>query len=172
MKTRFYLLVVMIITVIASCSINNDANDSPGIIFNGVQIAVGDTFQIFKDSDIAWYNGTTQELKFNDDFKGIDVIGNSQIMVNAYSGDNFLYAINFMLTTDLQSGVVNSPVIYKDRIEERYILQNGYPYRDVNELEPDDPWRTEREKQWENLVESEGWKLFIQKLKEEGRYRE
>jgi hypothetical protein len=35
----------------------------------------------------------------------------------------------------------------------------------------DDTWRIEREKNWNALVQSEGWKLFILQLKKEGRYR-
>lgn len=188
MRTSYILIFAIMTSIFASCSISNgvDNNYSPsafvfkasvkdtgssGVVFKGVQITEKDTFLIFSGKDIAWFNETTYELKFNDNFSGIDIVGNSEIAINAYSGDEFLYSMSFVLTNDLVSQQISFPVIFKENSERGYFLKKGYPDWDLTMYDKDHHIRKEREKNWNALVQSEGWKLFIEQLKEEGRYR-
>jgi hypothetical protein len=129
-----------------------------------------DTILILSGKDIAWFNGITGELKFNDNFSGLVMSYNASVHV--YSDKSFLF--NLMLACPYMSLVYNTPVLYGKMKEEGggLYIQSGYPNWDMELYPKGDPIRIEREKNWKNLVESEGWKLFIVQLKKENRYRE
>jgi hypothetical protein len=131
-----------------------------------------DTILFFSGKDIAWFNESTGELKFNDNFSGMERIGNGPVVLHVYSENESLYSIHFFHTSDIMSYVINSPVIVSEVGENACYIKNGYPYRNLTDLEKDDPWRIERERDWNALVQSEGWKLFVVQLKKEDRYRE
>lgn len=189
MKTMCYIFSVILLLLFSSCS-NDDVLDknnfSPSaLIFKAVkpadsrstaitkapQASIIDTVLLFSGKDIAWFNETTGELRFNDNFSGIEMRGNSSVDLLVYSDNESLYSINFILTVGVMSWVINSPVLYVGIGENASYIKNGYPDRNLADLDKDNPWRIEREKNWNALVQSEGWKLFILQLKKEGRYR-
>ncbi len=147
------------------------SDSSTSNISKSFQTANTDTILLFSGEDIAWFNETTGELKFNDNFSGMEMIGNGLVVLHVYSDNESLYSINFFHTSDVMSYVINSPVIVSEVGKNTYYIENGYPYRNLADLDKDNPWRIEREKNWNKLVQSDGWKLFILQLKEEGRYR-
>lgn len=61
---------------------------------------------------------------------------------------------------------------YVHLLSSNSIIKPGYPDWDLESFDREDPTRVAREENWKTFVESEGWKLFIKQLKEEGRYRE
>ncbi len=189
MKTMWYVFSVILSLMFSSCS-NDDGlsenNFSPSTlvfkasittdsgssdITKALQTVSTDTIFLFSGNDIAWFNETTGELKFNDNFSGMEMIGNGLVVLHIYSDNESLYSINFFHTFDVMSYVINSPVIV-NRVGKNtsYYIENGYPYRNLADLDKNNPWRIEREKNWDKLVQSDGWKLFILQLKEEGRY--
>jgi hypothetical protein len=189
MKTMSYVFSVILSLILTSCS-NDDGLDknnfsSSVLIFKAtitthsqgsaitkaLQTQGTDTIFLFSGKDIAYFNETTGELRFNDNFPGIEMIGNGPVVLHVYSNNKSLYSINFFLTYDVMSYYINSPVIVRDAGGNNCYIQNGYPYRNLADLDSDDTWRIEREKNWNALVQSEGWKLFILQLKKEGRYR-
>lgn len=189
MKTMSCIFLLILSLMFTSCS-NDDGSDknnfsSSALIFKAT-IATNsqgsvitkalptqgtDTIFLFSGKDIAWFNETTGELRFNDNFSGMEMVGNGPVVLHVYSGNDCLYSINLFLTYDVMSYYINSPVIVRDAGGNTCYIQNGYPYRNLADLDKDDIWRIEREKNWNALVKSEGWKLFILQLKEEGRYR-
>ena len=191
MKAMCYIFFVILSLMFSSCSKNDgmfENNFSPSdLVFKAIltkqsgtsdisksmQTLTIDTILIFSGEDISWFNETTGELKFNDDFSGIEEVTryNSSVDLLVYSDNDSLYSINLILTSDVMSWVINSPVIFKEIGENAYYIKNGYPDRNLAELDKDNPWRREREMNWNELVQSDGWKLFILQLKEEGRYR-
>jgi len=189
MKTMNYIFSMILSLMFSSCSSDDglDKNNfSPSaLIFKATitkdsqssavskvpQSASNDTILLFYGKDIAWFNETTGELSFNDNFSGIEVIGNGNLNLIVYSDNDSLYSINFFVTSSVMSYFINSPVIIKGIGENPCYIKNGYPERNLADLDKDDPWRIEREKNWNALVQSEGWKLFVLQLKKEGRYR-
>lgn len=190
MKPKSCLFLVIVLLVFSSC--NNDGimeknNLSPSSLdfkaairtappsssaSKAAQSTSADTILLFTGKDIAWFNETTGELRFNDNFSGIEVAGfNTSVDLLVYSDNESLYSINYILTSDVMSWVVNSPVIYKGVGVSACYVKNGYPDRNLADLDKDDPWRIEREANWNKLVQSDGWQRFVLQLKKEGRYR-
>src|SRR5690554_5819375 len=189
MKTMCYLFSVIISFMLTSCS-NDDSLDrnnySPSaLIFKATIItdsqdsalskeplsAGADTVLLFSGKDVAWFNESTGELKFNNDFSGIEMIGIGPVVLHVYSDNDSLYSIDFFHTSDVMSHVISSPVIVSEVGKSACYIESGYPYRNLTDLDEEYPWRIEREKNWNALVQSKGWKLFILQLKKEGRYR-
>lgn len=156
-------------SLIFKAAITTDSRNSD--ISKAPQLAITDTIPLFYGKDIAWFNETTGELRFNDNFSGTALQGNGDVRLLVYSDNDSLYSINFFATSNVMSYVINSPVICNRMGENAYYIQSGYPKRNLADLDKDDEWRIEREKNWNALVQSEGWKLFILQLKKEGRYR-
>jgi hypothetical protein len=126
-----------------------------------------DTILLFSGKDIAWYNGTSGELKFNDNFPGIEIKAYGSVDLLVYSDNESLFSINLILTSDVMSWIINSPVLsLKDG---RYYIKDGYPNWDWLQEDKNHPVYIEREKNWK-AIES-GWNIFIEQLKKEGRYR-
>ncbi|MCA1744686.1 MAG: hypothetical protein LC643_03055 [Bacteroidales bacterium] len=190
MKTMCFAFSMILSLMLSSCS-NDESLDrnnfsTSALIFKATIITDSqnsgmseapqsedtDTILFFSGRDIAWFKESTGELKFNDDFSGTEMIGNGPAVLHVYSDYESLYSINFFHTSDVMSYVINSPVIVSEVGENACYIENGYPYRDLADLDKDDPWRIEREMNWNALVQSEGWKLFIMQLEKEGRYRE
>lgn len=188
MKTINYLFSVILSLSFLSCSndgnLNNNnfsqstlafkalitSNSGSSAMSKVVQAVSTDTVLLFTGKNISWFNETTGELRFNNNFS-LEKIGNGKVYLQVYSNNEPLYSVSFILTLNVMSYVINSPVIYNGVGENSSYIKNGYPERNLADLSKDDPWRIEREKNWNVLVQSEGWKLFIQQLKKEGRYR-
>ncbi|MDR2086317.1 MAG: hypothetical protein LBP72_03995 [Dysgonamonadaceae bacterium] len=126
-----------------------------------------DTILLFSGKDIAWYNETTRELKFKDHFPGIEIKGYASVDLLIYSGDESLFSINLILTSNYMSWVINSPVLLCGTDGKTYYVKDGYP--DWEWLSNEEPVQIERNENWK-AIES-GWNIFIEQLKKEGRYR-
>lgn len=116
--------------------------------------------------DLEWYNETSGELKFNDHITKNTLILNFFV----YLDEEFLFGLG--LIPNVMSNVVDVPVLEQDLNDgSRYFIAKGYPNWDLTKYDKENSMRIEREKNWNLLTQSEGWRLFIQQLKKEGRYR-
>jgi hypothetical protein len=141
---------------------------SEEVLRNSTENVENDT--IFSGEEIAWFNKTTGEIKFNTNRPDRPNLIDPTIIRTIYIYLNNEYLFSLKTSTPIMSYVIDSPVL--SATQEGCYIKSGYPDWDLETFDKNDPTRISREKNWKALVESEGWKLFIKQLKKEGRYRE
>lgn len=190
MKTMCYLFSVIMSLLFLSCSTENDdysalyfktllTNNQKGAVLKSSvsgedSLFIGNVeplketvIEFCTGKDLDWYNETTSELKFKDLATKDTLILNFYVYLDV----EFLFGLN--LIPNVMSYVVNVPVLEQDLQDgSRYYIAKGYPNWDLNNYDKDNAMRIEREKNWNALVQSDGWKLFIMQLKKEGKYKE
>jgi hypothetical protein len=167
-----------------SCSEGSEPSEDSALYFKGLASKVAlkgsdskvtlrgsglemDTVASFTGKDIAWYNNTTGELKFKEQFPLITAYeGYSTVDMHVYLNNDSLFSVNLVLTSILDSWIINSPVLLC--VGSNYYIKDGYPYWWKPE-EMDLFMREKREKNWKAM--EPGWSKFIKQLKKEGRYR-
>ena len=189
MKTKYNAILVILSFIFLSCNneINNysalyfktnspnqqiktilksSALDEDSLFTGTLEPAKETVLEFCSGEDLEWYNETTGELKFK-----VKVTENMIILILfVYLDNKFLFGLR--LIPNVMSFVKNTPVLVQDLNNNgHYYIAKGYPNWDLNEYDKDSQMRIEREKNWNTLIQSEGWKLFIQQLKKEGRYR-
>ena len=137
---------------------------------------------VFTGNDILWFNETTKEIRFNDNFSMKDVFSGFRSL-KFYMDGKYLFS-SMIYVNSTSSQVFNSLVFYYNMMENKYFLLDGYP--DINNGDVlIDRWlstgsnslvpatneliqqiRDENRQQ----IESE-WEKFISQLKKEGRYK-
>ncbi len=189
MKKNIFLFVAMIGVALFACDNQNDdysalyfktlrannpkqtelkssASEKDSLFNVNVEPLEEAVIEFCTGNDLEWYNETTSELKFKDHAIKDTLILNFY----AYLDGEFLFGLN--LIPNVMSYVVNVPVLEQDLEDgSRYYIAKGYPNWDLNTYDKENIMRLEREKNWNEFVQSEGWKLFIMQLKKEGKYK-
>ena len=183
MKTKIYLSVITICITLSGCH----KDDSPtatqshsSLVFKvannemTIKSEVVNTYSeetetvIFTGEDILWYNGTTKEIRFNDNIHQNQAIPFDKFRkIKFYINDEYLFS-SMIFATDLNSEIFSSLVFYYNIIENRFFIQDGYPDISVLHNYPE-----EQKHRDENMKEIEKeWNKFINQLKKEDRYKE
>ncbi len=166
----------MIVFAFYGCSNSEDADD-PGddpsasaLVFKLVPNTTEnglDTLTL-KGNNIQWYNESTKEVRFTDNYAIAQSISFANYKsVKFYIRSNYLFS-SLMFATGINSQTSSSLVFYYSATENRFYLKDGYP--DVSVLS--DP-QAEQQLRDENTKKiADQWALFINQLKLEGRYVE
>ena len=146
-----------------SDSLTNNADEEP-IVFTG--------------SDILWFNETTKEFRFKDNFSMRDVFSGFRSFKFYMDGE---YLFSMIYVTGLSSQIINSPVFYYNITENKYFLLDGYPAiiydavtgswasNDGGLITGNETIQYLRDENRQK-IESE-WNKFINRLKKEEQYR-
>lgn len=146
--------------------LRSSASEKDSLFTGTVEPSKETLIEFCTGEDLEWYNETTGELKFKDHITKNTLILNFFV----YLDGEFLFGLG--LIPNVMSYVVNVPVLEQDLNDgSRYYIAKGYPNWDLNKYDKEEQIRIEREKNWNALVQSEGWKLFVEQLKKEGRYK-
>jgi hypothetical protein len=122
----------------------------------------------FVDDDLLWYNEQTGEMRFKNRLPPIDTL--IMKILKFYLGDEYLFSsvITTWVNGGFQSEICNSLIFYYTAPENKYFLKDGYPdaatipdKAGIQEIRDENMKKIERQ-----------WKRFIEKLKEEGKYKE
>ncbi|KAA6332682.1 hypothetical protein EZS27_018835 [termite gut metagenome] len=177
MRTSYLLFVTVFLLIqFLSCSENCEPSENFALYFKTVisqettlrssslKEMKNDTILslICTGKDIDWFNATTGELKFKDYVDKSIIVGGLCVYVN----EEFLFSVGYV--PDVMSYVLNYPVLKHSVNDNRYYIKNGYPGWDEgnpNYLSV----KEDREKNWKEI--EQGWNIFIEQLKKEGRYR-
>ena len=189
MKTMYYFFLVILSFLFLSCNNENtnysalyfmtslpkqqiktvlksSVSEEDSLFTGTLEPPKGTVLEFCTGEDLEWYNETTGELKF----KEIETKNTIILNLIVYLDNKFLFGLR--LIPNVMSSVINIPVLVQDLNNNgHYYIAKGYPNWDLNEYDIDTKMKIERENNWNTLIQSEGWKLFIQQLKKEGRYR-
>ena len=181
-----------IIWVTSSCNKENNANNANSALnFKAIgfleepttksYLAEGrkiDTL-LFKGENIEWYNATTSEIKFKS-LENTDVsfgLFGGLVSLIVCQGETELFTLDGAISS-VSSISYNHPVlIHGGENHVSYYIGRGYPnweywteefWTETNWDRKAD-WVKEREKNWKAI--EQGWNIFIEKLKEEDKYR-
>ena len=134
---------------------------------------------LFKGENIEWYNATTSEIKFKS-LENTDVsfgLFGGLVSLIVCQGETELFTLDGAISS-ISSLSYNRPVlILGGENIDSYYIGRGYPnweywteefWTETNWDRKAD-WVKEREKNWKAI--ERGWNIFIEKLKEEDKYR-
>ena len=136
---------------------------------------------VFTGNDILWFNETTKEIRFNDNFSMKDVFSGFRSL-KFYMDGKYLFS-SMIYVNSTSSQVFNSLVFYYNMMENKYFLLDGYPAINNGDVliggwlnmngssvpatnELIQQIRDENRQQ----IESD-WNKFINQLKKEGKYK-
>lgn len=176
MKKIFCIICVTICISLSGCGnaegidIPDDDPTSPVLVFkiipNGSESGL-DTIFLSRDK-IQWYNVTTKEVRFTDNYAIAQSISFATYQkVQFYIGGNYLFSC-LMFAAGINSETSSSLVFYYSSTENRFYLKDGYP--DVSLLSNAEEEQRLRDQNMEKIANQ--WALFINQLKQEGRYIE
>jgi hypothetical protein len=118
---------------------------------------------VFTGNDILWFNETTRELCFKNNFSN-NPIDNpflySRPAIRFYINDEYLFSS--IIVTDLSSQSYDQLVFYYSIPENKYYLTDGYPTGWIER-------QKERDEYMRGIANE--WNRFIEQLKKEGRYK-
>ena len=136
---------------------------------------------VFKGEDILWFNETTKELRFTDNFSKKTILLSNEA-IHFFIDDDYLFT-SMIYASSLGTQVINSLVLYYNIVENKYFLLEGYPSIDVlTNLDYNAPTISDtfdkdmtefaQASRIENMqmIESE-WDQFVNQLKQEGRLK-
>ena len=131
---------------------------------------------VFTGRDILWFNETTKELRFHDNYAKKDVFTGFRF-VNFYINYTFLFS-SVINVNSTSSQVINSPVFYYNIMENKYYILDGYPAINEGNNWPDRNGTLSsgneiiQQIRDENMQEIESeWNIFIALLKENGKLK-
>jgi hypothetical protein len=136
--------------------------------------SAGEEPVVFTGNDILWFNETTKELRFKDNFAMKDVFGGYK-SIKFYMDGEYLFS-SMIFVSSVSSQVFNSLVFYYNIMENKYYLNDGYPVINdditiISIVNGDAVRANEMYQQLrdENMqkIESE-WNKFINQLKQGG----
>ena len=167
-----------------------ESEDNPGssifVLASSSEMAASNTFDsnnagphVFSGNDILWFNETTRELRFKDNYSFKQVILKYDA-ISFFIHDEYLFS-SMVYVSSKGVQLINSLVLYYNQIENKYFLLDGYPEQDVLEKnEPAFAPITDHEDikdlpQYAKDIRSEnalkiaaGWEKFINQMKNEG----
>lgn len=131
--------------------------------------------------DFLWFNETTKELRFKDNFSMKDVLADCETL-NFYLEDEYLFAATIYMAATSPS-VINSLVLYYNVHENRFFLLDGYPDASVigfySYQTAPDVWievvgnaeaiQALRNENMQRIAAE--WNKFIAQLKKDGKHR-
>ncbi|MDR1097526.1 MAG: hypothetical protein LBL57_05285 [Tannerella sp.] len=124
---------------------------------------------VFTGDDILWFNETTKELCFKNNFSNSPANNSALYATQAvrfYMDDEYLFS-SMIYVSDLSSQTFNSLVFYYNVTENRYFLRDGYP--DAAVLSNPQKAQELRDENRQKIAPE--WDRFIEQLKLEGRYK-
>jgi hypothetical protein len=124
---------------------------------------------VFTGGDIVWFNETTKEIRFKENFLNApsnNVVIYARQAIKFYINDEYLFSsITYVSVFD--SRIFNSLVFYYSMTENKFYLTDGYPA--VSVLSNPEEIQEIRD---ENMRKIAGeWNRFIEQMKKEGRYK-
>jgi hypothetical protein len=141
------------------------ASNEEAVTLSAVRSAAAEPI-IFTGSDILWFNETTKELRFKDNYAKKDVFSGFR-SIKFYMDGDYLFS-SMIYVNSLSSQVFNSLVFYYNITENKYYLLDGYP-SDTSVLSNSQQSQQLRDENRQK-IESE-WNRLIDQLKEEGKYQ-
>ena len=198
MKKIVFLFVVVLCFLITGCTkdyveengdkpTSSSSNDkSSGIIVraSNEELVIESTIRsadeepiVFTGDDILWFNETTKEFRFKDNYSMKDAFSGFR-SIKFYMDGAYLFS-SMICINSLSSQVFNSLVFYYSITENKYFLLDGYPVINDGNLTIND-WMWNRPATNETIqnirdenrkkIESE-WNNFIDLLSKEGRLK-
>jgi hypothetical protein len=123
---------------------------------------------VFTGDDILWYNGSTKELRFKNNYAIKQKTQNS-VALSFYFGDEYQFSSIIYVSSD-SNPIFNYLVFYYNTTENKYFLSVGYPDTSVlSDMQNVENAEAERISNYQNIATE--WNKFIDQLKKEGRYR-
>ncbi|MDR2121325.1 MAG: hypothetical protein LBP64_10715 [Tannerella sp.] len=127
---------------------------------------------VFTGNDILWYNETTGELRFINNFTQNDdmrpYLYGSRFKF--YLEDEYLFS-SVIYSSSLDSRIHNNLVFYYDIIENKFYLAVGYPPIEAFHNTPEIQAEMQAERDANRKKIETEWNRFIEQMKREGRYR-
>lgn len=168
---RFYLFlsVLFIAIVIGGCTNNEpDLSSEEGYskltvktgIKSGDTKSVGESTEnvLFTGSDILWYNESTNEIRFKDNYYQYQYIP-FHTDIKFYLENEYLFSL--IKVSDLNSQIYNSPVLYYNMTKNKFYINDGYP--DISVLKPQKEIQDKRDDNVQAIANE--WDKFISYLK-------
>jgi hypothetical protein len=124
---------------------------------------------VFTGDDILWFNETTKELCFKNNFSNSPANNSALYATRAvkfYINDEYLFS-SMIYVSDFSSQTFNSLVFYYNVTENRYFLRDGYP--DAAVLP--NPQKAQELRDENRRKIAPEWNRFIEQMKREGRYK-
>jgi hypothetical protein len=123
---------------------------------------------VFTGNDILWFNASTKEMRFKNNFSHREVLDNIlPHSLGFYIDDEYLFS-SLVNVSNINSQIFDSPVFYYDLVENRFYLNDGYP--DVVHLQNSELHQSIRD---ENMARIQAeWGKFADYLKREGKWME
>jgi hypothetical protein len=126
-----------------------------------------DKHVVFTGKDILWFNETTRELRFRQNYSNMSIINEVRDF-----GIQFFISDEFVLFTPVYIGVwnyriINQPVLHYDIINNKYFILDGFP---EVALLPDPAQQQWVRDQNSKAIEHE-WARLMEQLKKENLYR-
>ena len=121
---------------------------------------------IFTGDDILWFNGTTKEIRFKDNYyqqNSISLYAN----IKFYLDDKYLFS-TLTRVSDVNSQIFNSPVFYYSIIENKFFINDGYP--DIAVLGSLTEIQKIRDENMQAIANE--WDKFIGYMKKVNKYKE
>jgi hypothetical protein len=152
-----------------------DAGTSSELIFKAFQPEIitgaGDEANveqvIFTGDDILWFNVSTKEIRFKNNYSGKTVLeAVNTNSIRFYINDEYLFS-SMLCVSSLSSQTFNSPVFYYNIIENKFFLTDGYPEASV--LPDMQKAQAERDDNMRKIANE--WSRFLDRLKLEGKYQ-
>jgi hypothetical protein len=124
---------------------------------------------VFTGDDIVWFNETTKELCFKNNFSN-SPINNSGLYatraIKFYIDDEYLFS-SMVYVSDFSSQTFNSLVFYYSITENKFYLMDGYPA--VSVLSNPEEAQKIRDENMQKIADE--WNKFIEQMKKEDRYK-
>ena len=176
MKGVSLILSVLLFTVFMSSCANDEQNPSPEDSYSTLMVkadtksagmkSISESVEqiILTGNDILWFNETTNEIRFKDNYylqKSISFYTD----IKFYLDDDFLFST--IKVTDINFQIYNSPVLYYNMTENKFYINDGYP--EISVLKPQDKIQKARDKNMQAIANE--WGKFIRYMKKVNKYK-
>jgi len=149
-----------------------------------MSISASDRLDYYSDNNsynnILWFNETTKELRFKDNYSMKNAITDFRYMLFFLSGEYLFSSVIYV--SSINSQIINSLVLFYNGIENKFFLLDGYPV-DVSvigeftyESQPGlflsgDAASAQALREENKLKIASEWEKFINKLKQENKLK-
>jgi hypothetical protein len=120
---------------------------------------------VFTGDDILWFNETTKELRFRNNYSNKAVMEAITTHAIGFYIDGESLFSSMLCVSSLNSQTFNRPVFYYNIIENKYFLADGYP--EVSVLHDPQKAQAERDENMNRIAVE--WSRFCNLLKSEGK---
>ncbi|MDA3880898.1 MAG: hypothetical protein PF436_10960 [Prolixibacteraceae bacterium] len=193
MKTFRIISVMLLFCLFIGCNKENENVKVPSFIEVKAQPIATQTVKseiqkatsvetevVFTSDEIVSYNGKTGEIIFQDS-------GNNESLstvfkrfnenLEFYMDETLLFSLKSRIVTDIESAIYNEPILqYSILCGDKYYIRDGYPWGlplyDTTTVRTGQAASAEKVRRTKADKIQEGWKIFVDVLKEEGKYIE